>query len=167
MCCVICRRPTFSEAKRVLYTLLSVFEPSSHALQALADRSKPAAARPPKPSLKKEEAVTTTEPEVQAPKASLLYCHTKRSCKVCFATPQLVPCHDHGILIPNALLPMATCPKQASSTTTRLSDKGQLQAPHWGPTFAKMVYPNACLQEGSMQQDWVSVFVLHTCLPTH
>lgn len=54
----------------MLYTLLSVFEPSSHALQALADRSKPAAARPAKPSLKKEEAVITPEPEVQAPKAS-------------------------------------------------------------------------------------------------
>ena len=72
ICCVKCRRPTFSEAKRVLYTLLSVFEPSSHALQALADRSKPVAVRPPKPSLKKEEAVATTEPEVQAPKASCI-----------------------------------------------------------------------------------------------
>ncbi|KAL0031417.1 hypothetical protein WJX79_010554 [Trebouxia sp. C0005] len=61
------RRPTFSEAKRVLYTLLSVFEPSSHALQALADRSKAAVSKPAKPPSRKEDAVASLEPEPQAP----------------------------------------------------------------------------------------------------
>ncbi len=77
LCCSACaecfvwrRRPTFSEAKRVLYTLLSVFEPSSHALQALADRSKTAVSKPAKPSSKKEDAAAPVEPEPQAPKVS-------------------------------------------------------------------------------------------------
>jgi len=59
----------------VLYTLLSVFEPSSHALQALADRSKAAAPKPAKPSLKKEDAVAPVEPEPQAPKVSMGHCN--------------------------------------------------------------------------------------------
>ena len=55
----------------MLYTLLSVFEPSSHALQALANRSEAAASKPAKPSLKKEAAVASVEPEPQAPKVSM------------------------------------------------------------------------------------------------
>jgi len=59
----------------VLYTLLSVFEPSSHALQALADRSKAAVSKPAKPSLKKEDAVASVEPEPQPPKVSMGDCN--------------------------------------------------------------------------------------------
>ena len=59
-----CRRPTFSETKRVLYSLLSVFEPSSHALQALNAPAKPAAPKPPKHSPQKAAAVAV-EPEPQ------------------------------------------------------------------------------------------------------
>jgi len=55
----------------VLYTLLSVFEPSSHALQALTDRTKAAAPKPAKPSLKKEDAIAPVEPEPQPPKVSM------------------------------------------------------------------------------------------------
>ncbi len=68
LCLAVCRRPTFSEAKRVLYTLLSVFEPSSHALQALTAPSKPAAPKVPKPAPKKEEAASPVDPEPQPPK---------------------------------------------------------------------------------------------------
>ena len=60
----------------MLYTLLSVFEPSSHALQALADRSEAAAAKPAKPSLKKEAAVASVEPEPQPPKVSMGRCNS-------------------------------------------------------------------------------------------
>ena len=60
----------------MLYTLLSVFEPSSHALQALADRSEAAASKPAKLSLKKEAAVASVEPEPQAPKVSMGRCNS-------------------------------------------------------------------------------------------
>ena len=69
-----CRRPTFSETKRVLYSLLSVFEPSSHALQALKAPTKPAAPKPPKHSPQKAAAVVA-EPEPQPVKVSGLASH--------------------------------------------------------------------------------------------
>lgn len=62
---VVCRRPTFSETKRVLHSLLSVFEPSSHALQALNAPAKPSAPKPPKHLPHKEAAAT--EPVVPEP----------------------------------------------------------------------------------------------------
>ncbi|KAL3146340.1 hypothetical protein ABBQ32_003031 [Trebouxia sp. C0010 RCD-2024] len=59
------RRPTFSETKRVLHSLLSVFEPSSHALQALSAPAKPAVPKPPKHSPQKAAAAAAPEPEPQ------------------------------------------------------------------------------------------------------
>ena len=72
--CLACRRPTFSETKRVLYSLLSVFEPSSHALQALNAPAKPAALKPAKHSPQKAAAVAA-EPEPQPVKVSSLASH--------------------------------------------------------------------------------------------
>ena len=69
MACV-CRRPTFSETKRVLYSLLSVFEPSSHAVQALNTPAKPAAHKPAKHSPQKAPAAVT-EPEPEPVKVPL------------------------------------------------------------------------------------------------
>lgn len=66
----VCRRPTFSETKRVLYSLLSVFEPSSHALQALNAPAKPAAPKPAKHSPQKAPAAVV-EPEPQPVKVPL------------------------------------------------------------------------------------------------
>ena len=70
--CMIRRRPTFSETKRVLHALVSVFEPSSHALQAAAP-AKQAAPKPPKASPKKEDPASSVAPTPQAPKVSLLF----------------------------------------------------------------------------------------------
>lgn len=84
------RRPTFSETKRVLYTLLSVFEPSSHALQALAP-AKAAAAKPSKLSLKKEEAVSPVEPMQPPPKVS------KGRVAAVNSVQWPVACHSRGI----------------------------------------------------------------------
>lgn len=61
------RRPTFSETKRVLHALVSVFEPSSHALQAAAP-AKQAAPKPPKASPKKEDPASSVASTPQAPK---------------------------------------------------------------------------------------------------
>ena len=61
---MVCRRPTFSETKRVLHSLLSVFEPSSHALQALHAPAKPAAPKPPKhPPHREAAAIEPVVPE--------------------------------------------------------------------------------------------------------
>lgn len=86
-----CRRPTFSETKRVLYSLLSVFEPSNHALQALNAPAKPAAPKPPKHSPQKA-AVVAAEPEpspvkVSGPASQHMLLHRLI---MCFSMPRLL-----------------------------------------------------------------------------
>lgn len=78
----VCRRPTFSETKRVLYSLLSVFEPSSHALQALNAPARPAVPKPPKHSPQKAPAVVA-EPEPDPVKVSRPLPVTVRLCMGC------------------------------------------------------------------------------------
>ena len=67
----------------MLYSLLSVFEPSSHALQALNAPAKPAAPKPPKHSPQKAPSVVV-EPEPQPKVPGSAY------------SPYAVACIDHG-----------------------------------------------------------------------
>ena len=70
------RRPTFSETKRVLRMLLTVFEPSAQTLQALT-APLPSPAKPAKQQQQKQAPAAVVEPEPQPPKVCCCCCSSQ------------------------------------------------------------------------------------------